>query len=372
MAEDAPYKLLLAQKELDAWVAQAPQTGRVALDMEFIRRSTYYPKLCLVQLATEAGEITLIDPLDKELDLTSLWQWLQETTCTIVLHAALQDLQIMYTACHKLPASVWDTQIAAALLGEAPQASLAHVTEHYLGITLDKSQQEAAWQTRPLEEEALSYAASDVRHLLELADALDAALQEKQRQNWAEEEMQKLQNAALYIDDVDAEWQRWQPKREGIYNQAVFTLLYARQELAEMHDLPRKWVIRNEVIQSVAEALEAGEEIKPRGLSKRRPIAKALAEKLSECDDCVPDAYGAPETTRPNKKWLQQARNLLHEVADTTQLAPELIATTKQLQHLVVCRMKNEPPSGPPMQGWRYEVFGTHWENIIQDSTNST
>ncbi len=182
--------LVTAQPALDAAVFRMQAATRLAIDTEFMRESTYYPQLCLLQIATET-DCVLIDPL-AGLDLGPLYLLLAEERRLKILHAARQDLEVLVLQSGAVPAPVFDTQVAAALLGHAPQIGYAELVARRLGHSIDKGQTRTDWSRRPLTAEQLAYAADDVHHLLTLHTDLGEALEARGRTSWAAEEAAAL------------------------------------------------------------------------------------------------------------------------------------------------------------------------------------
>ncbi|HEX6930437.1 MAG TPA: ribonuclease D, partial [Gammaproteobacteria bacterium] len=178
----------------------------IALDTEFMREKTYYPRLCLVQVA--AGEqIACIDPLAVE-DLGELWSRLAEPETVILLHAGRQDLEVIFQASGKIPSPVFDTQIAASLCGYGDQTGYAALVRDILGLELDKSMTRADWSRRPLPQGALEYAADDVRHLRALHDHLLSRLRQLGREDWLEPELESLVEPSQYAANPAEAWGR--------------------------------------------------------------------------------------------------------------------------------------------------------------------
>src|SRR5690242_4323737 len=181
---------------LDALCAQLRAQPWIAVDTEFMRERTYYPELCLVQVATDEV-VACVDPLALP-SLQPLLEVLLEPKTVKVLHAARQDLEIFYNLTGAVPAPVFDTQVVARFLGHPDQAGYGAVVQSILGVTLDKSHARTDWMRRPLPPAALEYAADDVRHLRHLYKKLEVELDSRGRAGWAEPELKGLTDEALY------------------------------------------------------------------------------------------------------------------------------------------------------------------------------
>ena len=199
-------KLIHEPAALEAALFRLHGAERLALDTEFMRERTYHPQLCLVQIATET-DCCLIDPL-AGLDLAPLYELLLDRSRLKILHAARQDIEVLLNAGGAVPGPLFDTQIAAALLGFAPQVGYAELVARQLGHSIDKGQTRTDWSKRPLTPAQLAYAADDVRHLLTLQTDLQAALAANGRAQWVLEETAALENPSLYRTDPAAAWRR--------------------------------------------------------------------------------------------------------------------------------------------------------------------
>jgi len=229
---------------LDAAVAELGKASRLALDTEFMRERTYYAQPCLIQVASDR-QCYLIDPL-VELRLDALFEVLGDRTKLKILHAARQDLEVLLHADPRgsgagLPVPVFDTQVAAALIGLAPQIGYAELVARRLGHSIDKGQTRTDWARRPLSPEQLAYAADDVRHLLELHSALGADLAELGRSEWLREDMSAVEDVARYRIAPEEAWRRLKGlSRLTPRQRAIGRALAAwREQRAITNDRPR-------------------------------------------------------------------------------------------------------------------------------------
>jgi ribonuclease D len=227
----------------------------IAVDTEFMRERTYYPELCLVQVATDEV-VACIDTLALP-SLQPLLDVLLDPATLKVLHAARQDLEIFYHMAGSVPAPVFDTQVAARFLGLPDQAGYGAVVQSLLGITLDKSHARTDWARRPLPEAALEYAADDVRHLRNLFKKMQADLAERGRAGWAEPEQKALADEKLYRPDPEGAWhrvrgiQRLKPKSAAL----VKSLAAWRERTAMAENRPRQWILKDEAMIDVTKQM---------------------------------------------------------------------------------------------------------------------
>jgi ribonuclease D len=345
---------------LAAAAARLAGAPRLALDTEFMRERTYYAELALVQLA-DADGVALIDPL-AALDRRLLAGVLAVPGQVKVLHAARQDIEVLLPLTGAPLAPVLDTQLAAALLGFAPQVGYGDLIASELGVALDKGQARTDWTRRPLSPAQLSYAADDVRYLLPLAARLEARLAALGRLAWFHEDTALLGDPGLYrLDPVDA-WQRFKaieslPPRE----QARLRALAAWREARAMRrNLPRGWVLTDEAARIVARAAPASLaalkalDVMPPGAADKlgaEILAALEAAAAAPLDGLVqrPDARPAPE----ERERLRRLGERLRAIAATLGLAPEVLATQRDLRRLV----RGEDPDAV-LRGWRREVVG--------------
>ena len=227
---------------------------RIALDTEFIRERTYFPGICLIQMTAGDG-IVLVDPL-KVARLEPLYALLADASITKVLHAARQDFEIFYHLTGRVPAPLFDTQIAAALAGFPDQVGYASLVEAILGVELDKSHTRTNWQRRPLSEAQLAYAADDVRYLGPVCDRLTEMLTASGRLAWAREDSAALEDTGLYVLHPENAWRRVKAARHltGVQRANAVALAAWREQRAIDRDKPRQWMMRDDVLVAIARA----------------------------------------------------------------------------------------------------------------------
>ena len=239
-------------EQLNSFLEKAQYSDWIALDTEFIREKTYYPRLCLIQLAT-VDDLVCIDPLSIQ-DLSGFFAWLQQPQMLKVFHAAWQDLEIFYHLSGQVPKPLFDTQIAAAVLGLGDQLGYARLVEELLGIQLDKSQSRTDWARRPLSHQQLDYAIDDVRYLRQIYPLLKQRLQETGRLNWLSKPFERLTETSEYTPDPWTSWERvkgvqlLKPKQLAVLRE----LAAWRETLAIQKDLPRRWLLTDEVLVDMA------------------------------------------------------------------------------------------------------------------------
>jgi ribonuclease D len=334
----------------------------VALDTEFMRESTYFPKLCLIQ-AANAGACAVLDPLTLP-DLAPLWQFLGDRARIKVLHAARQDLEVLATATRDpaVPGPIFDTQIAAALLGHPAQIGYGSLVAERLGHTLAKGHTRTDWTRRPLAPEQLQYAEDDVRYLVPLYLDLRAALQAAGRLDWLYEETRELEGLDLHGADPDAAWRRLKGlDRLQPQQRATLKLLAQWREAAAIkHDKPRGWILADDALREIAERLPATirdlEDVRnvPPGVVRRR--GEEILELIERGRADAVNEAAASNPPRPQPQQLAlvtKLMNLARETAQHAKINAELLATRRDVEQLVFARRTEHL-----LSGWRREIIG--------------
>jgi len=345
---------------LTAAAARLAGSPRLALDTEFMRERTYYAELAFVQVADE-GHVALVDPL-AGVGRAALAALLGVPSQVKVLHAARQDIEVLLPITGTPLAPVLDTQLAAALLGFAPQVGYGDLIAAELGVTLEKSQARTDWTRRPLSPAQLSYAADDVRYLLPLAARLEERLASLGRLAWFQEDSALLADPGLYrVDPVDA-WQRFKaieslPPRE----QARLRALAAWREARAMRrNLPRGWVLTDDAARTIARAGPADLAalkalgVMPPGAADK--LGAEILQALAEAAAASLDGLVQRHDTRPAPEERERLRRLgdrLREAAGALQIAPEVLATQRDLRRLI-----RGETLDVVLRGWRRQVVG--------------
>jgi ribonuclease D len=354
--------------ELDRALQQLSGSDFLALDTEFMRESTYFPRLCLMQAATERCCV-LIDPLAIE-DLQPLWSFLLDRSRLKVLHAARQDLETLSLSIARslpdaepaVPGPLFDTQIAAGLLGHAGQIGYGNLVEARLQHVLAKGHARTDWARRPLSAEQLSYAADDVRYLVPLYRDLYQALDAAGRMAWAQEENLALENPQLYRTEPADAWRRLKGlERLQPAQRATAKLLAAwRESRAMKSDKPRGWIITDEALREIAErrpqtlgeldnirSLAEGT-VKRQGEELLRLVEEGQAAAASEAESSVPQ--------RPDPRAVALVTRLMNVVrseAERLRIAPELLVTRREIEQLAFSGHSDHLRAG-----WRRDVIG--------------
>jgi ribonuclease D len=313
---------------------------RIGVDTEFLRERTYFPRLCLVQLAGHRA-LGLVDTLAR-LELEPLYRFLGDRARTKVLHAAFQDLEIFAHAMREVPGPVFDTQLAASLVGFAPQIGFGDLAREVLGVALEKGHARTDWTRRPLSDAQLQYARDDVRYLLPLADALAERLDKTGRTEWLAEDARAAEELSLYVQDPATAWERlkWARSLPGEKAAAAQRIAAWREERAVHLDRPRGWILSDAAISELIERkpgsmheLERIAELPPAVRSK---FGGDLIEMLRAPGDAAPAA--PPDSARLDREQIALVKRLgeaVKGIARELGISPEVLATQRELRALV-------------------------------------
>lgn len=355
--------LLTRSEDVAAFCQRAKSDPFVTIDTEFLRESTYWPKLCLIQIGRR-DEAVAIDPLADGMDLSPVWDLLIDPKVRKVFHACKQDMELFLKISGNVPTPIFDTQVAAMMLGYGEQIGYDNLIQRILNRPIDKSSQFSDWSLRPLDAQQLSYALGDVTHLYEAYEALTAELEEKGRAAWVEEELQPLMEASTYQVDPAKAWQRLKVKnRTKPFLAALFTLAQWRESFAQERDLPRSRILKDDTLIDLAMRRPKTPEamVKLRGigegLAKGRTgasILSALTRAEAMPEDQIPKLPPRPEPVEGAAAKAELLRTLLKICSEQARIAPRALASAADLEAL--SRGKGEGLR--LLEGWRKDLFG--------------
>ena len=334
----------------------------LAVDTEFMRERTYYPQLCVVQIA-DNEEVACIDVLAID-DLQPLGELLLSPQSTKVFHAAHQDLEVIHGLFGEVPAPVFDTQIAASLAGFTPQIGYARLVAELLDVELDKQHTRSDWSRRPLPEAAWQYAADDVRWLREVYLRLHQQLQDNGRLQWLESDFAALSDSTRYQPDPDQAWRRL--RQLDRLRPAAFTIACElaawREREAMRRNRPRQWLLRDEMIVDVARRRpDSTEELRHiRGLSEAlgrggtdaRELLDVIA-RASELTPRQPPPRRGRQLTPQQEPVVDLLMAVLRECAHRAEVAASMIAGRRDVEKLVAGEREIAL-----LQGWRGRIAG--------------
>ncbi|HQT55406.1 MAG: ribonuclease D [Phenylobacterium sp.] len=349
--------------ELAAYCDKIKGQPFVAVDTEFMRETTYWPKLCLIQAAAPNAEC-VIDPLAEGLDLEPFLEILRDESIEKVFHAARQDVEI-FNNLKAMPKPLFDTQVAGMAAGYGEQIAYDALVRQMLKIELDKSSRFTDWARRPLSEAQLTYALADVTHLAALYPMLKARLEKEGRLGWVHDEMQNLCDPAVYDVEPENAWKRLKPRRHTSKYLAVYKAVAAwRERTAQQRDQPRGRILKDEAIDELATqaptdaaAVDRLRSV-PKGFSGSRfgpDLLDAIKEALKDPDAYAPVIERSKIAASPAAgAVVELLKVLLKARAEDSGVASKLIATVSDLEQIA----NDDNAKTPALVGWRREAFG--------------
>ncbi len=355
--------------DLEQLCQQLSQSEFVTVDTEFVREQTYFPQLALIQIADQQT-IACIDPLAID-DMTPLKQLFSNPAVTKVFHAAGQDMEIFYLIFGELPHPLFDTQIAATVLGQGEQIGYANLVKEVLGVDLDKSHSRTNWLQRPLDPKQISYAEDDVRYLSQLYPLQLKALETQGRSDWLIEDFASLANPARYQSDPGTAWRKIKGlnKLKGLQLAVLQKLSAWREQQAIDKDKPRRWIAADIIMLDIAK-------LRPKNinaLEKIRGIPANLVQRNADkLLQCVRDAEAMPKDewpSLPRPKRLTPGQDALVDVlsaiiklnAQQYKITPTTLASRKELEQLV-----HGERELAILSGWRHHHGGEQLLAFLQ------
>ena len=354
--------LITTTDDLAAVCGRMAKHPFVTVDTEFLRETTYYPLLCVAQMASPE-EAVVVDALATGLDLSPLFALMASESVTKVFHAARQDIEIVWNMAKTIPHPIVDTQVAAMVLGYGDSISYDQLVQRITGDTLDKSHRFTDWTRRPLSDAQVAYALSDVTHLRDVYLKLATDLEKRGRSNWVEAEMEVLTSPETYRADPDRAWERLKSRVRKPKELAVLMEVAAwREREAQTRDVPRGRVIKDDVIGDIA--VQAPTSIErlghlrslPKGFERSRwgeqiieAVKRGIArdpKSLPRLDRFRPAANGAAT--------VELLKVLLRMTAERHGVAAKVIATVDDLDRIAA----DDSADVPALKGWRRDLFG--------------
>ena len=336
----------------------------ITVDTEFLRETTYYPKLCLIQVAG-ADEAVLIDPMAEGLDLAPFFALMANTKVLKVFHAARQDFEILIQISGHVPTPVIDTQIAAMVCGFGDQVGYEAIVRKLVGASIDKSSQFTDWSRRPLTSKQALYAVSDVTHLRVVYEKLREQLHETGREGWLDDEIETLTSSDTYRVEPEESYKRIKAR---IQNKKQFGVLMSiaawREREAQSRNVPRGRVLKDEALAEIAIQMPQ----KPESINELRlvskgtanssmgaAILKAVAHGLARDPKTIPEFKGRNDEMSAAAQAAAEVLKLALKVAcESEGIAPKLLASASEIDAIAV----DDKADVPLLHGWRREVFG--------------
>ena len=358
-----PPALIATTDALQALCHRLATEEFVTVDTEFMRERTYWPELCVVQLAGE-HEVAVIDAQAPDLDLTPLGDLLADQAVMKVFHAARQDIEIFVLRFGDVPKPLFDTQIAAMVAGFGEQVGYEALVSALAGGSIDKAHRFSDWSVRPLSAAQITYAAADVTYLRTVYTRLCARLRQDGRLDWVAEEMAELADPSLYRADPEAMWERLRPRSNNRRFLGMVRALAAwREREAQRVNIPRQRLLRDETLLEIAATAPSD----PDGLARARGISRGFAEGRTGAsllaaiaaanalpDSAMPEAPRGREGARPSPALVSLLKVLLAAKCEDHHVAARLVASSDDIDRLAT----EDAPHIAALHGWRREVFG--------------
>ena len=358
--------IIKTTSELSKFCTYASKFDYLTVDTEFLRERTYYPKLCLIQLAIPSDQeanAVLVDPLDNKLDLSPLYELFLNSNVVKVFHAARQDLEIFFHDKSIIPNPLFDTQLAAMVCGFGEQVGYETLVRSICKVNLDKSSRFTDWSLRPLSDSQKEYALADVTHLRQIYEYLKSELRLNKREAWVQEELNILKNPETYITRPNEAWKRIKIRsNSGKFLGIVSKLAEFREKYAQQNDIPRNRVFKDDALMEIAS-------LKPKSfdeLSRSRlllrdarkgKIASGILDSVKAAQvsnfDEVSKEVKLAKNLNGNSALSEMLRVLLKAKAEELGVAAKLIAVSADLDSLA-----SGERTVPALLGWRHKVFG--------------
>ncbi len=358
-----PPTLIATTEALQALCERLAAEEFVTVDTEFMRERTYWPELCVVQLAGER-EVAVIDAQAPEIDLAPLGDLLANQAVMKVFHAARQDIEIFVLRFGEVPRPLFDTQIAAMVAGFGEQVGYDALVAALAGGSIDKAHRFSDWSVRPLSAAQIAYAAADVTYLRTVYSRLCARLAQDGRLDWVAQEMGELSDRSLYRTDPETMWERLRPRSNNRRFLGMVRALAAwREREAQRVNIPRQRLLRDETLLEIAATAPDNPDVlaRARGISRGfaegrtgASLLAAIAEAKALPDDAMPEAPRGRDGARPSPALVSLLKVLLAAKCENHHVAARLVASSDDIERLAT----EEAPDIAALHGWRREVFG--------------
>ncbi|WP_414815209.1 ribonuclease D [Rhizobium sp. IY2] len=358
--------------DLAAACKELAKSDFITIDTEFLRETTFWPELCLIQMASPTTEV-LVDPLAKGIDLAPFFELMADTKVLKVFHAARQDIEIIFNRGNLIPHPIFDTQVAAMVCGFGDSVSYDQLVSRIKSIHIDKSSRFTDWSRRPLSDKQLEYALADVTHLRDVYLSLKAELDREGRTSWLSEEMDILEARETYDMHPDDAWQRLKMRLRKPQELAILKYVAAwREREARARNVPRSRVLKDDAIYEIAQQQPKDTE----ALGRLRTIPKGWERSTSGAAviEAVNTALALPKADMPHAPRQAQApegaaaavellKVLLKLISEKHGVAPKVIANSEDLDRIAA---EGEKADVAALSGWRRDLFGEPALRLIQ------
>ncbi|MGO4137212.1 ribonuclease D [Rhizobium brockwellii] len=358
--------------DLAAACKELAKSDFITIDTEFLRETTFWPELCLIQMASPTTEV-LVDPLAKGIDLAPFFELMADTKVLKVFHAARQDIEIIFNRGNLIPHPIFDTQVAAMVCGFGDSVSYDQLVSRIKNVHIDKSSRFTDWSRRPLSDKQLDYALADVTHLRDVYLSLKAELDREGRTSWLSEEMDILESRETYDMHPDDAWQRLKMRLRKPQELAILKYVAAwREREARARNVPRSRVLKDDAIYEIAQQQPKDTE----ALGRLRTIPKGWERSTSGAAviEAVNNALALPKADMPHAPRQAQApegaaaavellKVLLKLISEKHGVAPKVIANSEDLDKIAA---EGEKAEVAALHGWRRDLFGEPALQLIQ------
>ena len=356
-------QLITTTGGLQALCARLQNETFVTVDTEFMRERTYWPELCVVQLAG-SQEVAVVDAQARGIDLGPLGTLLAREQVLKVFHAARQDIEIFVLRFGEVPRPLFDTQVAAMVAGFGDQAGYDSLVSSLTGGAIDKAHRFSDWSARPLSAAQIAYAAADVTWLRPVYEKLRARLEPEGRLEWVAEELATLADASTYRPDPETMWERLRPRTSNRRYLGMLKALAAwREREVQRINIPRQRLLKDETLLEIAAMIPDG----PAALLRARGLSKGFAEGRSGAsllaavkaakevpDEALPEPARGRDGPRPSPALVSLLKVLLAAKCEEHHVAPKLVASAEDIDSLAA----DDGPDVPALHGWRRTIFG--------------
>ena len=364
--------VITTQAELESAIRDLEKSEFVTVDTEFIRETTFWPELCLIQMATP--DVTaLVDPLSPDIDLAPFFDLMANEAVTKVFHAARQDIEIVFHLGSLIPSPVFDTQVAAMVCGFGDSVSYDQLVQKITGTQIDKTSRFTDWRHRPLSDKQLVYALADVTHLVDVYRHLKVALEREDRAHWLKEEMAILTARSTYDPEPEDAWKRLKVRLRKPEELAVMRALATWREYeARERNVPRGRVLKDDAIYEISQQQPRDSQ----ALSRLRTIPKGWERSASAGSllETVSAALSVPREQMPrlpkpnhqpegSNAASELLKVLLRLVAEKEGVAAKVLASSDDLDRIAG---EGEDADVPALHGWRREVFGEQALRLVR------
>lgn len=363
---------IASQADLEAFVERAKGSKVLAIDTEFLREKTYYPKLCLLQMGT-GDESVIIDPF--ECDIAAVKPLLEDEGIVKLFHSGHQDIEIMLYELGCIPKPLFDTQVAAALLGQVQQIGYASLVHQICGVKLKKTDSFTDWSARPLSESQIDYALDDVVYLPQMYEQMTASLEEKGRLGWLDAEFEEMLKPETYMPDEQDMYRRLKHVGQLSRRQmaAAREMAAWREIEARKRNLPRRWVLTDEqIVESCRREPQTIDDLfMVRGVRERlttgdaRAVVALVRSALDSAPDTWPELKTSPKSERNVDVQVEMLMSIVRMKARENDIAIPTLASSSDLTSLA----RGHYDDNPLMKGWRKEIVGGDLVDFLEGRT---